>query len=130
MSETTPSVPPQTGGDVQFVREISAPLYASRGWMKFLGVLMIISGAFMIITVVGIVIGWLPIWIGILLLRAAGSVEMAQLSGDKYQLVESLSKLRTFFTICGVLTLIQLVLLAIVLLAGGFGTIMSLLASA
>ncbi len=127
MAEITPSVPPQTGGDVQFVREVSAPLYAARGWMKFLGVLMIIYGALMVLSIVGILICWLPIWIGILLLRAAGSAEMAQLSGDKYQLVEALSKLRTYFTIYGILALIGLVAAAIALMLGGFGVITSAL---
>ncbi len=125
MNEGTPSAPPQTGGDVQFVREVSAPLYAARGWMKLLGVLMIIYGAVIVFTIVGIVICWLPIWIGILLLRAASSVEMAQVSGDKFQLVESMSKLKTYFTIYGILALIGLVASAIVLMVGGLGVITS-----
>ncbi|MFH1502851.1 MAG: DUF5362 family protein [Candidatus Eisenbacteria bacterium] len=130
MADITPGVPPQTGGDVQFVREVSAPLYAARGWMKFLGVLMIIYGALMVLSIVGILICWLPIWIGILLLRAAGSSEMAQISGDKYQLIEALSKLKTYFTIYGILALIGLVAAAIALAVGGFGAITSALLNA
>jgi hypothetical protein len=130
MNQATPGVPPQTGGDVQFVREVSAPLYAARGWMKFLGVLMIIYGAFLVFTIVGIVICWLPIWIGILLLRAAGSAEMAQISGDKYQLVESLSKLKTYFTIYGILALIGLIAVVVTFMTVGFGAFTSALLNA
>lgn len=129
MNEMTPTGVPQTGGDVQFVREVSAPLYSARGWMKFLGVLMIIYGAVMVLTIVGILFCWLPIWIGILLLRAAGSVEMAQLSGDKFQLVESLSKLKTYFTIYGILALIGLIGAVVALMLGGLGAIMSTISS-
>ncbi len=125
MNEVTPTGVPPTGGDVQFVREVSAPLYAARGWMKLIGVLMIIYGAIMVLTIVGILFCWLPIWIGILLLRAASSAEMAQLSGDKFQLVEALSKLKTYFTIYGILALIGLVAATLALMLGGMGAITS-----
>lgn len=130
MAEITPTASPQAGGDVQFVRDVSAPLYAARGWMKLLGVLMIIYGALLVLTIVGILICWLPIWIGILLLRAASSAEMAQISGDKFQLVEALSKLKTYFTIYGILALLGLVAAAIALLLGGMASISSLLLNA
>ncbi len=127
MNEVTPSVPPQSGGDVQFVREVSAPLYAARGWMKLVGVLMIIYGALMALTIVGIIVCWLPIWIGVLLLRAASSAEMAQVSGDKFQLVESMTKLKTYFTIYGILALVGLIAAAIALMVGGLGAITELI---
>ena len=44
-----------------------APLYEARGWMKFLGIVMVIAGIFTAITIVGIIIAWLPIWLGVLL---------------------------------------------------------------
>ena len=53
--------PGAPGGESQVVREVSAPLFEAKGWMKFLGVLMILYGVLMIMTIVGIVICWLPI---------------------------------------------------------------------
>ena len=77
--------------------------------MKFLGVLMIIYGVFAAITVVGLVICWLPIWIGVLLFQTASTVEAAQASGSKMELHGAMSKLKTYFTIYGVLALIGII---------------------
>ena len=62
------------GGEQQVVREVSAPLFAAKVWMKFLGVLMIIYGVLIAFTIVGIIICWLPIWIGVLLFQSASAV--------------------------------------------------------
>jgi len=121
MEETTPMTPPQSGGNVQLVREVATPLFMAKGWMKLLGVLMIIEGAVMVITIVGIIVCWLPIWVGILLLRSAGSIEEAQLSGDKFQLMEGMRRIKTIFTIYGVLALIGLVAIVVALFLGGMG---------
>jgi len=109
------------------VRELSLPIYQSKGWLRLLGVLSIVSGALAAITIVGILYAWLPIWIGVLLLQAASLVERAQLSGDKGVLFESLGKLKTYFIIQGVTTLIGLIIAAITLFITGLGAIFELL---
>ena len=109
-----------------FVREISMPIYQSKGWMKLLGVVMIVYGALIAITVIGIVVAWLPIWIGVLLFQAATRAETAQLTGQKQALIESLDKIKLYFVIHGVLMLIALVAMGIALLVTG-GAILSLM---
>ena len=121
-------VPAPGGDESRIVREVSAPLFEAKGWMKLLGVLLIIYGIFVALTIVGIVICWLPIWLGASLLRAAGATEMAQVGGDRLQLITAMSKLRTFFTIQGVLALIGLIALGVFLFAGGMASIMSIVA--
>ena len=37
------------------------------GWLKFLGIILIIAGGLYALTLVGIIIAWLPIWLGILI---------------------------------------------------------------
>ena len=101
------------------VQELTLPLFASKGWMKLLGVVMIIQGVVIALTLVGVVVCWLPIWLGMLLFKAAGYVEGAQLTGDKVQLAEALHKIKTFFVINGVLMLIFLIVAAIGLLSAG-----------
>ena len=44
----------------EFVRRASMPLYSARGWMKFVGIIMIIGGIPSAIGLVGII----PIWQG------------------------------------------------------------------
>jgi len=108
------------------VQELSIPIYQSKGWMKFLGVMLIIDGVICIFTIVGILWCWLLIWLGVLLFKAAGSVELAQLHGEKLQLIESLRKIKTFFVINGVLMLIGLIFMVVMLIVSG-GTILSLM---
>ncbi len=108
------------------VQEISVPIYQSRGWMKLLGVVMIVQGIISIFTIIGILFCWLPIWMGVLLFKAASSVEGAQLVGDKVQLLESLRRIKTYFVINGVLMLIVLVFIAISLVISG-GAMLSLM---
>lgn len=95
------------------IKEISTPLYQSRGWMKFLGVLMIIAGAFYALTIVGIIIAWLPIWMGIVLYKAGSSSEQAYFNGDKYSLLKSLNQMKLYFTIMGIMSLIGILLTVI-----------------
>jgi len=112
--------------DNTIIKEISLPIYQSRGWMKLLGVMSIIGGVLMVFTLVGIIICWLPIWLGILLFKAGSAIEGAQLNGDKAKLVISLEKLKTYFVINGVLTLIGLIAAVIGILVSG-GAIFSMM---
>ncbi|MDI3262741.1 MAG: DUF5362 domain-containing protein [Fulvimonas sp.] len=97
----------------QSVRDLAQPLASGKGWMKFVGIIFIIQGALTAITIVGILVAWLPIWIGVLLLQSSSAIERAQLQGDAAALKESLAKLRTYFVIQGVLYLVGIVLMVI-----------------
>ncbi len=110
----------------QTVKEISIPLFQAKGWMKLLGVLLIVTGVLYAITLVGLVVCWLPIWMGVLLFKAADGAEAAQLGGDKAQLVGSLNRLKTFFTVQGVLVLLSLAFMVIALIVSG-GTMLAAL---
>jgi len=113
-------------GNSGLVKEVSLPIYQSKGWMKLVGVLSIVYGVLVALTLIGIIIAWLPIWMGILLFKSASSIEQAYLGGRKDDLVLSLSKLKTYFTIMGVLTLVGLVLAVLGLVFGMFGALMGL----
>lgn len=93
------------------VQEVSRPIYQSRGWLKLIGIVSIIQGILIALTLVGILVAWLPIWMGIVLYRAATSAENAQGTGQKFELIESLDNLKTYFTINGVIMLIGLILM-------------------
>jgi hypothetical protein len=101
------AVPP---GASSTISDISFPLVQAKGWIKFIGIMSIILGAIECITIIGAVIGWLPIWMGVLLTQSASAVERAYQNNDVTALKESLDRLRTFFIITGVLFIIGLVL--------------------
>ena len=103
------------------VQDLSLPLAQSKGWMKLLGVMMIIYGILIAISVVGLIIAWIPVWIGVLLFQAASAVEQAQLGGDADAMLRAMGKLKTYFTISGVLMLIGIIVGVVGFLMGVFG---------
>ncbi len=97
--------------DSRVVRELSVPIYQARGWLKFLGILSIISGIGQALSIVGILFAWLPIWMGVLMYQAGSNIESAAQVGDKFGFMRSLSSLKTYFVLQGVLTLLAILLM-------------------
>jgi len=112
------------GSEEHVVKEVSGPLFGAKGWMKFLGVMMIIYGVLMVLTIWGILICWLPIWMGILLFKAGAAIELAATAGNKSALYEAMEKLKTYFTVQGILALIGIVIMVITMIVAG-GLIMT-----
>lgn len=97
----------------KIVQEISHPLYNSKGWIKLIGIMMLIYGVLVALSIFGIIIAWLPIWLGIVLMQVAGRIDEAQRSGNKVALIKAQQSLSTYFTIYGVLILIGLIAIAV-----------------
>jgi len=89
----------------EFVREAALPLYQARGWLKFVGIMMILGGIPSALALVGII----PIWQGVLLMQAASSIETAANTGQNYAFNSAMSNIKTFFIINGILILIGLI---------------------
>ena len=107
----------------KIIQQVSAPLYSAKGWMKFIGILLIIGGVLYALSIVGIIFAWIPIWLGILVIGATNKMDMAYHSGDKISLIEAQKKIGLYFTVYGVLILIFLILTLvffIVALSTGF----------
>ena len=85
---------------------------------------MILNGLFAAITIIGIIIAWLPIWLGIVLFKAASAAQGAQFTGDKFQLIASLRNIKLYFLINGVLMLIALGFMAFAFFFGGMAALM------
>jgi len=92
------------------IRELMQPLKNATGWIKFLGVLLIIYGVVSALTIVGLIIAWLPIWLGVLLLRAAKNTNSAYYQGNKSAVLAALNNVGSFFTVYGVVALIGILL--------------------
>jgi len=108
------------------VKEISRPLYESKGWMQFLGVVMIIQGVVVALTIIGIIVAWLPIWLGVLLFKSAGSAYDAAYTGNRLQLIQSLRDMKLYFIINGVVMLISVGFIGLVIFHGGMAASMGL----
>ncbi len=113
--------------DTDPVRRLIRPIAEAGGWMKLIAVMAIIGGAVYAITIVGLLVAWIPIWIGVLLWQAAERARDAQMTGDEQTAIAALGKVRTVFVIYGVMMLIGIivgVLMLVLVLVVGVGSSM------
>ena len=94
------------------------PLYRAKFWMQLIGVMLIISGVLTALTIIGIVICWIPIWAGIVLMQAASSVDVAYQESSSDAAGMAMRRLKTYFTIFGILTLVYVAITVISMLFG------------
>ena len=102
----------QSAEEKELVKDFASYLAVNAGWIKFGAVLCIIVGVANCLTIFGLIIGWLPIWVGVILLKAANSATTAQVTGYREELEESLDRLSFFFKLLGILLLIYLLFVA------------------
>lgn len=113
--------------DTDPVRRLIRPIAEAGGWMKLIAVMAIIGGAVHAITIIGLLVAWIPIWIGVLLWQAAERARDAQMTGDEQTAIAALGKVRTVFVIYGVMMLIGIivgVLMLVLVLVVGVGSSM------
>lgn len=90
-------------------------------WLKFLGIVTIIGGALSAVSIVGILVAWLPIWLGVLLYQAGDRAQSAKYSNDLNYLVQMIEKLKTYFVINAVVMIIAIAfVIVLVAFAGSF----------
>ena len=92
------------------MQALRANARGAKGWLKFLGILSIIYGALYALTIVGIIFAWMPIWVGIIMVKAGGLAGAFSDTGDPATLVGYTGRLKTLFTIAGIVTLISIAL--------------------
>ncbi|GAB4338353.1 MAG: hypothetical protein Kow0037_22270 [Calditrichia bacterium] len=95
--------------DSQILTQIESIGLNMKGWLKFLGILNIVMGAFQALSIVGIIIAWVPIWMGVLLLQAGNKASQAKMLNNRRQLILMMDKLRLYFIIQGVIFLVMIV---------------------
>lgn len=96
------------------------------GWVKFLGIVLIVAGAIYALSLVGIIIAWLPIWIGVILLRVANNCR--EVSGGTFDsLGDILGSLKTYFLLMGILAIVSIILSIIWFMVFIFGAFSGIL---
>ena len=99
------------------VQRVAEPLYRAKGWMKFMGVLTIIYGGLLVLSLSGIIIAWLPIWLGIVLCSASSKIGLAFETDNENELNASLKNLATYFRVSGIAALV-IIIIAVIALMG------------
>ena len=110
---------------LQQLRTISGNMAA---WMKFLGIIYIIQAAITTLFTffVGILVAWLPLWLGILLFQAGNRASSAAVGKNPQELIPMLDKLRLFFIINGIVLIIFLAIgiMTMIFIGGNFFSFM------
>ncbi len=91
------------------VKQLCEPLYRVKGWIKFVGILMVVNGVLTILSIWGIIIAWIPIWIGVLLSSVASHVNTAWETDNEQAFQTALQKLSTCIKILGIYLLVILI---------------------
>ena len=112
--EQTPelAVPPPPSQEA-LIQQLKAIAGNMATWMKFLGIMYILQGAFVAVSIIGIIVAWLPLWLGILLFQAGNRASNAVLGNNPRELVTMLDKLRLYFVINGIILIVMLAILII-----------------
>ncbi len=121
MNQAAQPAPAATPSE-QLVKQLCNNVAKSATWMKLLGVLNIINGVFLAVSIFGILICWLPIWVGVILFKAAGNAEAAS-SGEPGRLLEYVQKMNRFFLISGIVALFWLIIALIFFFVFGMAAI-------
>jgi hypothetical protein len=87
------------------------------GWMKFMGIMTIIGGCLQVLTIFGIVIAWLPIWMGVVLTKAGSKAGEYADKGDFTSLEGVTGQLKTYFTISGIMMIVSFAIAVIIAIA-------------
>jgi hypothetical protein len=112
-----PSSSPVAGARPADPIDVVQPLLSIAGWIRFLAVLAIVAGVLQCLTCVGLLFGWIPIWVGVLLLRSVDRLERGRRSGDAGELRAGIESLAGAMQVKAALALISIVLTLIALLA-------------
>lgn len=100
---------PVAGARASDPAEVVRPLLAVGGWMRLLGGLAVAAGVLQCLTCVGLLVGWIPIWIGVLLLRSVDQLERGERTGDARELRAGVESLARAVQVKAVLALIGVV---------------------
>lgn len=91
------------------------PLYEARGMMQLWGWITLIIGILYCLTIVGAIVGWVFVWMGILVKGAAQHLTVGVPTNNEAQMRLASKKLGTFFKILGVMAIIGLVFMCLYL---------------
>ena len=100
--------PPEDGNELATgqneplqINTLIFPLYQSLFWVRLFAASLIFYGALITVTGIGVLVAWIPIWIGMLLLLAGKAISLAYKENDEKAFMQFISRLKIIFTILG-----------------------------
>ena len=114
---SSPNATMERGEDLSGDISIIYPLIKCTGWTKFIGVMFIIIGAFSVLSIWGILFAWIPIWMGVLLIKYSNLIRKGFDENNQVTCRESIDKLRLFFKIFGIVMIVYAAIFPIAIIA-------------
>lgn len=106
----------KTGGFGVDYQGYLAPLIKNYQWVKFLGAVTFIGGVLTCLTIIGILVGWVSIWLGALLWGSGNCLKTIAMSNDEDEAVELIEKLGTYFKVTAIFVLVLICFWPIVII--------------
>jgi hypothetical protein len=97
------------------IQRLVYPLYQSLIWIRLFAVCLVFYGALITVTGIGVLVAWIPMWIGVILLLTSKSISTAYKKNSEQAFIQTISRLRTIFLTLG-LTSVALIVASIYLL--------------
>ena len=110
------AAPPPAGMGGALPPHIMVTVQSLQTWSKVFGIASIVFGAMYCLSLVGILIGWLPILMGIWVKNAGQELGTYATGGDVNALNSALGKLRNYFLVTGIGMMITCVMVLLVIL--------------
>lgn len=79
------------------------------GWLRFMGVVTIGAAIPSVLSIIGILFAWLPIWLGVLLFRAGTAARRA----TDEELIRMIERLRLYFIVQSIVIIVAFVVFAV-----------------
>ncbi len=94
--------PLSAGGGSPLSQEGLEKAQSLRWWMKLMGIVSIIVGAFYCVSLAGVVFGWLPILLGYWMMKAGDGIGTFAETGDAMSLENGIRSLRAIYMAAGI----------------------------
>ena len=79
-------------------------------YIKFMGMMMIITGGLTALTIVGLLWAWLPIWMGIVLWTGGQAIRDGVNDGDDFRLELGCGRIGLYFKVMAIVMIIGVIL--------------------
>ncbi len=88
------------------IQNYSEALYKARSWIRIVGIVSIIQGILTVLSIWGVVICWLPIWMGALLLKASDQIRTAYETDNEDEYLSANEKIAKYFKLSAIFVVV------------------------
>jgi hypothetical protein len=103
-----------TQGDTISVKDLALKMPKPL-WLIIPAVLAIFGGVVTGTTIIGLIVAWIPIWLGVILFQANKALESARVFGQRNDIMTAVEKLELYFRINGIFFIITFVLFVVMI---------------